>query len=455
MKNYRWYFLGGGAAVSLLVLLFLWSSFLGHNNDQTWQIYQSPFGEVTVVDSPGYYTKFFGTTWTYPRTLKAWYSNHPDEREDNKDDSIRVTFNDSGTAQINSYVMVQLPTTTEHRRRLHQDFQANPANIISAVRGHLVNCMKASGPVMSASENQAARKAEFNNIVEEQLSKGLFKMRRTETELEDVATLEEGRDEAGNKVSQLKRAKVQATEIVHDATTGKPIVIQPSPLEHYGIVVLQFSITDTEYDAKTLAQFEAKKESFLAAERAKAQKQEEVSQRLMVEEKGRRQVAEIQAEENQKKERALIQAQQAADVATIDKQRAVTVAQQQVEVAQKHKVENEMLRDIAKVKAETAELEKKAAVSQAEGRQKSIELGGGLSERDRVLAEIAAERDAKVAAALAGVRTPEVVIVGGGEAGKGQSLTENLLNMALLKSTGVLRESPPKSTPVPPPVAKQ
>jgi hypothetical protein len=30
---------------------------------------------------------------------------------------------------------------------------------------------------MSASENQASRKSEFNQIIEEQLAKGLFKMR--------------------------------------------------------------------------------------------------------------------------------------------------------------------------------------------------------------------------------------------------------------------------------------
>jgi len=43
---------------------------------------------------------------------------------------------------------------------------------------------------MSASENQASRKSEFNQVVEEQLVKGLFEMRRTEVELGDMGQME-------------------------------------------------------------------------------------------------------------------------------------------------------------------------------------------------------------------------------------------------------------------------
>ena len=79
--------------------------------------------------------------------------------------------------------------------------------------------------------------------------------------------------------------------------------------------VMQFSITLIEYDPATLAQFAAKKQSFLNAEKSKAQRQEEVQRRLMIEEQGLRQIAEIQAAENQKKERAVIEASQKEEVA--------------------------------------------------------------------------------------------------------------------------------------------
>ena len=158
----------------------------------------------------------------------------------------------------------------------------------------------------------------------------------------------------------------------------------------------------------------------------------------MIIERGLRQVAETEAAANLEKKKATVAAQQQQEVAVIQKTEAVTKAQQKVEVAQQDRQEAETLKMIAKIKAETAELNKKATISAAEA--KEIEIGGGLSEKDRILAQIKADRDAKVAAALAGVRTPGVVIVGG-ENGKGAGMTDTLMNLMLLKSTGILPET--------------
>ncbi len=435
------YLAGGLCVVTLIAILAFWQGLVGHNDDQNWQVHQSLRGTVTVIDHPGFYYKGFGTVWTYPRTLEGIYSVHPEEGGAT-DSSIRVTFNDAGTAQVSSYTKVQLPITKEKRRKLHQDFQGNPKNVLDSIRAHLVNCIKASGPVMSASENQASRKAEFNLIVEEQLAKGLFKMKRTKITLDDLTEIvDAGVDSEGKQLTKEKKAVVQATQIVRDPETGTPIVIQPSPLLGYGIGIMQFSITHIEYDEATLQQFAAKKESYLNAEKSKAQRQEEVQQRLMIEEKGRRQVAEIEAEENQKKERALIQAAQKEEVAEIEKRQAVIEAQKRVAVALENKNEAKTLQEIASIKATTAELDKKAVISAAEARQKELELAGGLSEEKRILAEIQAKRDVNVAIALAKVNTPGVVIVGGKEGGGSGGLMENLVNMWLLRSNGLLPQS--------------
>ena len=435
---------GIASVLVLVILAIMWFGMIGHNNTQNWQVYQSVSGNIQIIDTAGYYWKGFGTVWTYPRSMQAYYSESPKEGGP-QDDSIRVTFNDGGTAHISSFVKIQLPTDAEHRLLLHQDFSANPANILDAVRSHLTNCIKSTGPMMSASENQASRKAEFNQVVEEQLVRGLFEMRRTEVELKDVSeaavTAQVGPD--GKPLTVDKKARVMATEVVL-SPDGKPIIVQVSPLERYRIGILQFSITETKYDQQTFAQFAAKKESYLAAEQAKAQRQQEYQQRLMVTEKGLRQVAEIEAAENQKKKQATIQAEQQREVAVIASEQAVIQAQQKVAVAAKAKAEAETLQEIARIEAATAELKKKATISAAEAKQKEIELGGGIADKDRILATIRAERDAKVAAALAGVRVPGVVIVGGnGEAGKGASLTKTLMNLLLLRATGVLPETVP------------
>jgi hypothetical protein len=428
---------------ALVMIGILWGGLAGYNNTHEYQVYQSITGSVSVIDGPGYYFKGFGTVWTYPRSMQCYYSASHKEGGPG-DDSIRVTFNDGGTAQISSFVKIQFPTDAEHRLLLHQDFSANPKNVADAVRSHLTNCVKSTGPMMSASENQAARKAEFNQVVEEQLVKGLFEMRRTEVELNDMGQLEAtgnvGAD--GKPIMKEKKAKVAATEIV--LKDGKPVVVQVSPLERYKIGIIQFSVTETEYDSQTLQQFSAKKQSYLAAEQAKAQRQEEQQQRLMIVEKGLRQVAETEAAANLEKKKATVAAEQQQEVAVIKKRQAVTEAQQKVEVAEQEKKEAETRKSIAQIESETAELKKKATISAAEAKQKEIQLGGGISEEKKVLATIAAERDAKVASALAGIKTPGVVIVGGeGKDGKGAGLTETLMNLLLLKSTGVLPDNQP------------
>ena len=420
------------AAVMVIVGLFVVNKSVGYNDAQHWQVVQPLSGDVWIRETPGIYWRGFATVWSYPYAIETTYSNHPEESE--IDDSVQVTFNDGGNAQVSSYVKITLPVTPEQRLLLHRDFMGNPDNITRAVRAHWVNCAKASGPVMSASENQASRKAEFNAIVEEQLIRGLFKMKRTEIELSDMTEMVDGGVDAdGNKVVHEKKAKVQATEIVNDAQ-GLPIVIQESPLLRYGLGIGQFSITGTDYDQQTLLQFAAKKESYLNAEKSKAQRQEEVQQRLMIEEKGRRQVAEIEAVENQKKTQALIEAQKLQEVAEITKRQAVTQAQQRVEVAQQAQREADTMKAIAKIKADTAELDKLATIAAAEAKQKQIELGGGITDKDRVLAEIEANARVGVARELAKVAVPSTVITTG-EKGGG---LEALIQMTLLRTSGLV-----------------
>jgi len=434
------------AATGLMLLVgaIMLFGMIGYNNTHEWQVYQSVAGNVKIIDTPGYYWKGFGTVWTYPRSTQYYYSASTEEGGD-KDQSIRVTFNDGGTSQISSFVKIQLPPTADHRLRLHQDYGGNLENIRAAIRSHLTNCIKSTGPMMSASENQASRKAEFNEVVEEQLKKGLFEMRRTTIELDEVAEIKEVTDPmTGKKTMVEKKARVQATEIVE--RDGQPQIVQESPLARYGIDIIQFSVTDTEYDNKTKEQFSAKKESYLAAERAKAQRQEEQQQRLMIVEKGLRQVAETEAAANLEKKKATVEADKLREVAEIDKKRAVIAASQKVEVAGQDKQEAETLRQIAEIKAQTAELNKKATISAAEAKAKEIEIAGGLTEKDRILAQIKADRDARVAESLAQIKVPAVVIVGGQQSeGQSNGMTDTLMNLLLLKSTGVIDLTAPNA----------
>lgn len=397
---------------------------VGHCDDQDWQILQYPNGTVRVVDKPGWYMKWFGSVWNYPRNFQFEFSNEI-SAESPTDESTRVTFNDGGTADMDTMIRFSAPGTVDQKREFHRLFGGNLDNVKYSVWGHLSNVLKASGPLMSASENQSSRKSEFNNVAFEQMNAGLYEMKRVERELKDQF------DDKGKPIT------VYATEVILDEKTNLPKISQVSPLQQMGVRVTQFSITETEYDEQTRKQFAQKKDAFLAAERAKAQREEEVQQRLMVEQRGLREKAETEAKVNQEKAMAVITAQKEKEVAE-------TQAAKQLAVAE---LEKKTAETVALKQLEVAKLERQAAqenaqkeIELAKSKKESIELGGAITEKERVLAEIAAGRDAQVAAALAKMMVPSTVIAGsGGSQDGGTGVQENLINIAIMKSMGVIK----------------
>ncbi len=394
-------------------------------DDTEWQAVQYLSGEVEIKEQAGIYFAFMPKVTEYPRnatytfaSLAAQGGKEDDEKVDN---STRVTFNDGGTAQVSTVIRVSTPVTNEAKREFHRQFNGNEDNIRSAIWAHLSNVIKATGPIMSASENQTARKSEFNSVVMEQMNAGLYQMRRVMIELDQV-------DEKGQKL------KVMATEIQRDAE-GKPIIPQASPLANYGLTVTQLSITETEYDDQTRAQFDTKKTSFLKAESSKAQRESEVQERLMIEERGLKQLAETTAEANLEKEKATIQAKKEKEVAETNAARELAVSKLVKEQAETKAAQQ---LEVSKLERQAAEEEAKKILTLATAEKEKIALAGAITEQERVQLEIQKETSIGVATALAKINVPQVVIAGGDQPGGGNSTQDNLINMLLLKNSGMI-----------------
>ncbi len=423
--------------VAIIIFGACWNGLVGHNDTQNWQIVQGLRGGVEARDKAGYFAKWFATTTVYPRQFMTVYNDKDDEGK-NPDERIAVTFNDGGKAKVCTTMRLSSPITSGLRIKFHRDFAGNMTNIRIACRSHLVNCLKAAAPLMSASEHQSARKAELRSIVEDMLGKGIYKMRKVEKTLKDRT------DEHGSPIT------VFATEIVLDSDNN-PIIDQPSPLILYGMGVLQFSIEDTTYDNETAAQFVAKKKSFLAAEKSKAQREQEVQERLMVIERGLREKAEVEAAANLVKAKAVIEAQQKVEMAMAEKREFETKANKDLEVAKinKAKAETEANKDlaVAEIQAKAAEKKAEAIVLLAQAEEKRINLAGAITEKTRVLAEILRDRDIGVAKQLANIRTPNVMISGSGS-GEGSGVLGNMINLLLMQKTGIIPENVLISAPV-------
>ncbi|RLI65415.1 MAG: hypothetical protein DRO67_02715 [Candidatus Asgardarchaeum californiense] len=428
--NFKEKFMAGIVAVAVVAVIFLFIGGFAKNNDQNWQVVQYPNGTVTIRDKAGWYPRWFATVTTYPRYYDGIYNAVKDEGK-KSDESIRVTFNDGGFAQVDTFVRFSTPIDPEKRKEFHRQFSGRIENASYSVKAHMINCVKATGPLMSSSENQTARKAEFAAIIESQLSNGLYSMRQVEKELRDQF------DENGKSVT------VMATEIIKD-NKGIPSIAKASPLEVYGIGILQFSVTEIEYDTETRKQFATKKESFQLAEKMKAQKAEMVAERLKIEEEGKKDKAQAEAIANVAKAKAVIAAKLKAEVALQTKIEAETRAEQLLSVAEITKKEKLTLAnmglEVAEIEAKQAAAQKEAMIAKAEGRKEAIELSGDITELEQAMIDASVDKARAVAEALAGMEVPKTLIIGGQEGGSGGGLMEHLINMKLMTDAGLLKK---------------
>lgn len=421
------YILMGLVLIAILAIISIIAGVAGINEGQCWVYVQYPTGTVKIIDDPGVYLKWFGKKWTYDRYIEFIYNDKEDEGEKVKE-SIRVTYNDGGTADVSAYIRIQTPITKENRIKFHQQFGGNKEYIKMAVKAYMIDCMKSTAPLMSASENQSARKTEFRQVVEAQLTQGSYAMKRLAETKRDIT------DITGEEITIFK------TELLLD-DNNIPIIQKTSPLiVDYKIAILQFSVTGTEYDPKTREQFAAKKDSFLLTEKAKADRQKESQTRLMIEERGKKEVSEAKWAANVIKEKAVIEAQQKAEVALQAKKEQETKASMALEVEKIRKQEAETraskMLEVAKLDKQAAMETKLQMIALAEGKEQAIKLSGEITNLQR--AKIDAEVKAKIgiAAELSKIAVPGIVMTGGGTEGSAGGMQDNLMALVLLKMMG-------------------
>ncbi len=414
-----------------VVLIALVVGGIGKNEAPNWQVIQGFGGKISIRDKAGWYPKWFATVTTYPRFVSARLNDDPSDGEASKE-SIRTTFNDGGTAQISTDVRYSTPASEASRKLFHQQFSGNIVNATIAVKSHLTNCIKATGPLMSASENQSSRKAEYTQLVWNQLEKGLYKMKRVEVEVEVDAEMALTTTDTKMVITPSKTKEVRITTDLLLDKDGQPLIAKESPLIGYDINIVQFSVTGTDYDPQTLEQFATKKQSYLAAEQSKADREKEKQERLNIIEKGLREVAEAQAAGNVLKEQAVVEAQMKAEVALQAKLEAETKALMALSVTTTQKEE-------AQIKLDMAKLDAQAIVELAKAERQKIELAGALTELEQAQIDAQVQIATNVAEHLSKIPVPLITMGGGGSGEGGGSMLQDLIQIKLMTDSGLLK----------------
>lgn len=152
------------AILALFILTFVGSMY-EWNSDKNLQVCEYPGGDIRAITKSGIYYQGFGDVYTYPRNIDIYLSAKPDEGT-SEDTSIEVTFSDAGKASTSHVLKLTLPTSEDALIKMHRHFgKVGVPGIKHSVAQHLMTCLKISGPMMSASEFQMQRQAEFYKTV--------------------------------------------------------------------------------------------------------------------------------------------------------------------------------------------------------------------------------------------------------------------------------------------------
>lgn len=351
--------------VFLLLIAILGASALWENNSSGYmQVLQgATSGKLTVRLQPGMYWQGLGAVTTY-KVSDVYDFNSDGTR-------VGVRFNDAATASVSGQVKFRLPTSESTLLALHGDFRSYEAVHSDLVRQVVSAALKQTATYFRAEEVYSTRRADFIDLVNDQIKQGIYATTYTE---------QWKKDENGD--AQLVRL-VQAKR---DAQ-GDPIVSERSGFATYGIELVQLVINDIDFDEKTDSLIAKRKESEQEQVVAKANAERAKQDAITAEAQGRRDVAIAEAK------------------ALVEKKTAVVAAERETAVMAQRALQ--------------AEEQKKAIIAkgEADAMATKLKVAAGLSPLER--ATIEKETAIGVASQLAKVKLPGLMVLGGKDGGGG------------------------------------
>ena len=359
-----------GAVIGLVLMVAtatVGRQILETNDAGYYQIKQaSVTGEMTVVSDPGTYLQLFANITTYQISDTYYFSKTEGEGDGVAADPIKVRFNDGGTAEISGMVKFRLSSDPEKRLKLHQDFKSFDAVKHDLIRQAVTEALMQTAPLMRAEDSYSTRRSEFTDLAEDQVVLGIF---------ETVSKEFKEKDADGNEFI------VAEVNVAKDAK-GLPLIRKESALRQYGIEVIQFVIKDIDFDQTIDALISKKKEAEQQKVVARANAEKAKQDAITAREQGAARIATEKANQD------------------VEKIKEVTIAQKEFEVSQ--------------LKRKQAEQDAAAAITQgkAEAEVNRLKVAAGLTPLER--AEIEKATKIGVAAELAKVQFPGMMVIGGG-----------------------------------------
>ena len=385
MKGFKKMFILVSSVVTLLVFLTLSSSIFETNDKGQFQVKQAAIsGSMSVRSNPGTYMQMFGDITTWNKAETFFFTADSDEGA-RHDESIEVRFVDGSIARISGTMRIALPRTETEIIHLVDELGFTNYDSLETklIKPTVRNALRLTANFMTARESYADKRADYNTWAWDQIQNGLYKTKDEKREVLDPST--------GKMVK-----KTFKTVLKDD--NGIPVYTK-NPLADTGIILSNFEVKSFVYSETVKAQIADQQKLYMSIATAKAEAAKAQQDKIKEKAQGEAREAKAEADANVIKKTAVVEAQRQKEVAELEAEKKFQVAR----LAAK-----EALEEAKRVRAVGAA---KAAANQAL-------VKAGLTPLQR--AEIDKETRIGVAAELAKVVFPKMMVIGG--SGKGGAL---------------------------------
>lgn len=294
--------LGVGAAIALVVGLFFMPKMFEILDAGEIMVIQYPNGKLEAMTEPGFYNQWFGSITKYPRREQYSFAINP-QGNAQLDHSLRISFNDGGSAMISGVVSWEMPKVPEMILKIHKEFHSTEGIDQQLIRPALENALFFSGPLMSSTESSAERRAELLQFINDQLQNGIYLTQRKTKQVTDPIT------------GQVK--EIVAGDIVTDEK-GLVRRVAESPLTSFGIKMFPATVNRIKYDDVVQNQINERQKQITEVQTAIAQAKKAEQKAITVTKEGEASAAEAKWKQEVIKATEVTKAEQEVRVAELN-----------------------------------------------------------------------------------------------------------------------------------------
>ena len=375
----------GGIAFFVLLLFYLLNKSFFYAEPGYLYHVRTMTGKESVVTSIGYKFYPFGRYNAWKREITVQSSEEGADINGEKETDgasanispLSIMFLDQVDALAQATVRFTIPSDEESFLRLAHGYRTPDNFLRTALLPAFKETLQANASIMAAEEYYSGGRTEFNTEFENQISNGIYLVKREEVNVSSLKPATSTANAALGK-DQEEYGEDQKTVFVVKKVfdeTGQPIR-KRQRFSDYGVTVVSALVTGMKPNEKFVERMQLKQKASADRAIAREQRVQEEEQRLLAISRGEREVAEKQAQAK------VIQIDKTTQAET-EKQLALTSAHKMKEQSQIQKDTSQINLEKARIDAET-----QRTLADAEAYQKEVILKADNALAQKLEAEI-------------------------------------------------------------------